>query len=140
MSTKPTLVDHFQSGKPWLLVVDDDLHMLESTKDILEEMDFTVHAAKSGEEALAQCNRNAYNALVVDFSLPDITGIQLAEKAKEVQPHIVTILMTGHSKLDQNLKGHETAIDEYLTKPVDPPHLMETLKNVLQKQRARLGV
>jgi signal transduction histidine kinase len=132
------LAARIESGKPWVLLVDDDVNILETAKDILEEANYAVQTASNGNSALKLIGEHNFNVVVVDFQLPDITGLELARKVREQNEHTLVILMTGHASLEMAVKAIQEAVYDYLIKPVDPAQLQRTLEKALDKQRLSL--
>ena len=126
---------HLEAGTPWVLLIDDDVNILDTAKDILEEAKYVVDTAKNGAEAIARLDAKHYNIVVVDFQLPDSTGLELARKVRERDENSLVILMTGHASLEMAVKAIQEAIYDYLIKPVDPAQLQRTLHKALEKQR-----
>ncbi|OGR89946.1 MAG: hypothetical protein A2992_01045 [Elusimicrobia bacterium RIFCSPLOWO2_01_FULL_59_12] len=138
MSQTNELYSRIESGAPWVLLVDDDVNILETAKDILEEARYAVDTAATGAAALKLLNEKQFNIVVVDFQLPDITGLELARKVREQNEHTCVILMTGHASLEMAVKAIQEAVYDYLIKPVDPAQLQRTLEKALEKQRLSL--
>ncbi len=115
-------------------LVDDDVNILETAKDILEEAHYEVSTASNGAQALELLGKKAFNVVVVDFQLPDATGLELARKVRERNDFTLVVLMTGHASLEMAVKAIQEAIYDYLIKPVDPAQLKRTLERALEKQ------
>ena len=126
------------SDKPSILLVDDDKNILDTARDILEDAGYGVETASRGEEAVAALDRRAYNIVVVDFQLPDTTGLELARKVRERHEFTLVILMTGHASLEMAVKAIQEAVYDYLIKPVDPAQLKRTIERALDQQRLKV--
>jgi len=135
MLTTPSLYERLEAGKPSLLLVDDDVNILDTVKDILEEAHYIVRTADTGAKALEALDQEAFNVVVVDFQLPDSTGLELARKVHERNENTLVILMTGHASLDMAVKAIQEAIYDYLIKPVDPAQLQRAIGKALEKQK-----
>ncbi len=138
MSTPNDLYARLQSGTPSILLVDDDPNILDTAKDILEEAHYTISTAATGAEAVLQLDQKEFNVVVVDFQLPDTTGLELARKVREKNAHTCVILMTGHASLEMAVKAIQEAVYDYLIKPVDPAQLKRTIEKAIEKQRLTL--
>lgn len=135
MSDTHDLYAHLEAGTPWVLLVDDDPNILDTAKDILEEARYVIYTAGNGAEAIAQLDQKHFNIVVVDFQLPDSTGLELARKVRERDEHTLVILMTGHASLEMAVKAIQEAVYDYLIKPVDPAQLQRAIEKALEKQR-----
>src|SRR5258706_896068 len=121
-------------SKETILLVDDDVNILDTAKDILEEADYEISTASTGAKALELLDKKAFNVVVVDFQLPDATGLELARKVRERNDFTLVVLMTGHASLEMAVKAIQEAVYDYLIKPVDPAQLKRTLERALEKQ------
>jgi len=126
------------AGTPSILLVDDDANILDTAKDILEEAQYVITTASNGAQAIQQLDQNEFNVVVVDFQLPDATGLELARKVRERNDHTCVILMTGHASLEMAVKAIQEAVYDYLIKPVDPSQLKRTIEKAIEKQRLTL--
>lgn len=126
------------SDKPSILLVDDDKNILDTVRDILDDAGYEVETASRGEEAIAALDRRAYDIVVVDFQLPDTTGLELARKVRERHEFSLVILMTGHASLEMAVKAIQEAVYDYLIKPVDPGQLKRTIERALDQQRLKV--
>src|ERR1700690_3451562 len=125
------LFSRLNENRPAVLLVDDALNILDTAKDILEDANYEVSTATNGQEAIALLESNVFNVVVVDFQLPDTTGLELARKVRERNDHTMVILMTGHASLEMAVKAIQEAVYDYLIKPVDPAQLQRTIERAL---------
>lgn len=132
------LFSRIQAGNPSVLLVDDDAAILDTAKDILEESGYEVSTAATGKAAFKALDEKEFNIVIVDFQLPDATGLELARKVRERNENTCVILMTGHASLEMAVKAIQEAIYDYLIKPVDPAQLKRTLERAIEKQRLSL--
>lgn len=87
-----------------VLVVDDETIILWGTASLLESLGYTVIRATSGCAALEVLHdRQEISALLTDFQMPRMTGIELAEAARQFRPDLPVVIATGHATL-QNSK------------------------------------
>ena len=138
MANTNDLYANIEAGKPLILLVDDDPNILDTVKDILEDSGYLIRTAINGAETLKLLDEVDFNVVVVDFQLPDSTGLELARKVREKNADTCVILMTGHASLEMAVKAIQEAIYDYLMKPVDPAHLTRTIEKALEKQRLSL--
>lgn len=123
--------------KASILLVDDDERILDSARDILEDAGYDIETASTGAAALERLDRRAFNLAVVDFQLPDSTGLELARQVRERNEFTLVILMTGHASLEMAVKAIQEAVYDYLIKPVDPAQLKRTIEKALDSQRLK---
>jgi PAS domain S-box-containing protein len=119
-----------------ILVVDDDPGMLETLGDVLAREGHRVHAANRGSVALTRLAQSPpVDVAIVDFKLPDISGLELLNRLKAGSPETEVILITGYASLATALEAINGQAAHYLVKPLDPGHLLKTVEQVLARQR-----
>jgi len=138
MTDSNELYARITAGNPSILLIDDDVNILDTAKDILEEASYVIATASNGAQAIQKLDQNEFNVVVVDFQLPDATGLELARKVRERSDHTCVILMTGHASLEMAVKAIQEAVYDYLIKPVDPAQLKRTIEKAIEKQRLTL--
>ncbi len=102
-----------------ILVVDDNPPMVKTLADILELKGYVVRAAHSGAKALEILQRERVDILLTDVIMPEMDGVTLYRRAREIHPHLFTVLMTAYSADEIIHKGIEEGIKTVLTKPID---------------------
>ena len=118
-----------------ILVVDDDPGMLETLEDVLAKDGHRVHAASLGSSALDRLAQSPpVDVAIVDFKLPDISGLELLTRLKVVSPETEVILITGYASLATALDAINGQAAAYLVKPLDPDHLLKTIEQALSRQ------
>jgi len=126
------------SDKAAILLVDDDINILDTARDILEDAGYNVTTVSDGAKAIAALEQTTFHLVIVDFQLPDATGLELARKVRERNDSTLVILMTGHASLEMAVKAIQEAVYDYLIKPVDPVQLKRTIEKALDQQRLKL--
>jgi len=113
-----------------ILIVDDDPNILDTATDILEDAGYNVSAAGTGATALEQLRATPADVALLDFNLPDATGVELAVQFKKIRPHLQILLMTGEEHVD--LGPAQEAIHSVLTKPVSPVKLINVIRQIVE--------
>ena len=80
-----------------LLVIDNDVDDLDSTKKFLERRDFLVETAQSGADGLAMVGRDShrYSAIIVDYDMPEMNGAEVTRKLKSINPDLYILIFSG---------------------------------------------
>ena len=120
--------------KPRILVVDDELIVRESLLHWFEEENYEVDTAESAEEALRKLKAGKFDVYLLDMKMPGMSGIELLEKIKEVDPDAIVILITAFASVQTAIKALKEGAYDYLTKPVDPDELNHILQNALKQK------
>ena len=106
-----------QSSIPHILVVDDELPMRESLREILELEGFQVSLAESGEVALEVLRQVPIDLMLLDLKMKGMDGLQTTEAAKQLAPDTVIIMLTAHGTLESAIGAMRYGAFDYLLKP-----------------------
>jgi signal transduction histidine kinase len=120
---------------PRILVTDDEQATLTTLSANLEEMGYRVATASNGREALGLIRKRGFNIVIADIKLPDISGLEILETAKELNPETAVIMITGHASLETAVDAINEGAYAYILKPVSMSELETTLNNALREQR-----
>lgn len=120
--------------KDLILVVDDDPAFLKLVTIILEEEGYDVVTAESGEEAIKATQDNYFSLVLVDRKLPDTDGVKLLESFEDTEPKIRKIIFTGFPTIDNVQEAIALGAHAYLTKPVDPKEIIETVRKQIEER------
>ena len=132
-----------QTGKPPILLVDDEPEMLFSLKALLRR-EFELHTAQSGREALEILRSREIHVVMTDQRMPEMTGVQLMRRIKDDYPDIIRIVFTGYADIRAVVEAINFAgLYRYITKPWDPDELVDLLREAAVRyeevaRRARL--
>lgn len=127
--------DRVQQKKK-ILVVDDEPNVLVTYKLILQQQGFEVVAAISSEEAKRALETTEFNLLLCDLSLEkQVSGFDVIELARVVQPNVTPVLLTGYASQEANETAEQKGIP-VLFKPIDIQQLLETISALTRKQDA----
>jgi PAS domain S-box-containing protein len=110
------------SGKPKVLIVDDQPRNLDVLEAMLGDTDCTLIRATSADEALLALVRHEFAALVLDIRMPGMSGIELAAliKQRKRSQHVPILFLTAHSvDEDDVLRGYSVGAVDYLSKPIN---------------------
>ncbi len=124
------------SQKKRILVVDDEPNVLVTYKLILQQQGFEVIAAISSEEAKRALESTQVDLLLCDLSLEkQVSGFDVIEIARKLQPNITPVLLTGYASQEANEAAEQKEIP-VLFKPIDIQQLLETISALTRKQDA----
>ncbi len=129
---KPSVL---KTGTERILLVDDEVAIANLLQQMLERLGYTAFKRTSSEDALEafKATPNAYDLVVTDMAMPNMTGDQLAVKLKAVRPDIPIVICTGFSeRIDEN-KAKTLGIKGFLMKPILMSELSETVRKALDK-------
>ena len=120
-------------GQYRVLIVDDHELVRRGLKDILRGTDFEVCGeAENGQEGLAQTVSLRPDLVLLDVSMPVLTGLQAAVKIRQVAPEIKILIVTMHDSPQMEIEARAAGADAYITK-------MAAAKSLLEAMRALVG-
>jgi CheY-like chemotaxis protein len=116
--------------RPRILAVDDNLLILLSTVDMIEDLGYEAIEANDGEQALEILRGDSViDALLTDFSMPRMSGMELAEAALALRPGLPILLASGYSEMPSGEKFEFPC----LSKPYQQSQLSEAINKLLRR-------
>jgi CheY-like chemotaxis protein len=112
-----------------VLVVEDNLDVAESLRDLVEAFGHEVHVARSGDAALAQARQRPPDVVLCDIGLPGMTGYEVARafRSDPLLRHARLVAVTGYAQVQDRHDAAEAGFDRHLGKPPDPSELERLL-------------
>lgn len=110
-----------------VLVVDDEKIIRVILKEFLESMGFSVSTARNGDEAISAIKEAKYNAVITDLSMSPTDGFSVCHAAKETDPAIKLIMITGQCRHSVESQAFAHGVDVFMEKPVDMEKLSQHL-------------
>jgi two-component system phosphate regulon response regulator PhoB len=126
--------------KASILLVEDDLNLLEMVRYNLEAEGFSVTVATDGEEALLCLKENLPDLVLLDWMLPNVSGIEICRQIRQKSDtmNLPVIMITARTEEDDRVSGLDTGADDYVTKPFSPRELIARIKAVLRRVRPEM--
>jgi len=115
-----------------ILVVDDEPSIVELIRVNLEDADYEVEVAMSGDEALDLFGKEAFDLVVLDLMLPGLDGFEVCRRIRK-ESSIPIIMLTAKAGEIDRVLGLELGADDYITKPFSPRELVARVKAVLRR-------
>src|SRR4051812_45929797 len=104
---------------PKLLLADDDNQLRQLVGDWLEHENYNVDLAADGPEAKEYLLSGDYDVLILDWSMPEPTGIDLCKWFRAKGGMTPIIMLTGKDEIEHKEVGFGAGVDDYLTKPFE---------------------
>ncbi|MGL4345677.1 MAG: response regulator transcription factor [Cellulosilyticaceae bacterium] len=114
-----------------ILIAEDELAMQKIIALYLQKEGYSVEVAKSGQEALEMLYEGRFDLVVLDWMMPEMSGITVCEEMKRLEIPTKILMLTARSETEDELLGLECGADEYLRKPFDPRVLIVRIKKLL---------
>lgn len=120
------------SGKR-LLIVDDDADMRLLLAEYFRRLGFEVQERESGQAALEPALTGSFDCLILDVSMPGMSGLELLKRVRDRGIHTAALFLTAHDALSDKVAGFEAGADDYLAKPFSPRELEYRVEALLRR-------
>ena len=121
-------------AQPRILVVDDDEVARDSAKVLLSRWGYQVNLADSGEKGLELIRQAPPDLLIVDLQMPGISGLEVLEEVRKLDPAIVCIMVTGFATLQSAVDAMKQGAYDFLAKPFSPDELKLAVGRGLERR------
>jgi CheY-like chemotaxis protein len=118
-----------------ILWVDDEIESFKSQKLFLENKGYDVHTLTNGYDAIEYVKENAVDVVLMDESMPGLTGLETLAQIKEVNSQIPIVLITKNETENLMDEAIGSEISDYLIKPVNPNQVWLSLKKIIDNRR-----
>jgi len=118
-----------------ILVVDDEPWVVQAIRSYLEEAHFEVVSAYDGVEALAQFQQRSPDLIILDWMLPTLDGLSVAQRVRQTS-NIPIIMLTARVDEEDRIEGLEGGADDYIVKPFSARELEARVRAVLRRSSA----
>ena len=122
-----------------ILIVDDEIGILESLSGILQDEGYSTITASNGNEAIKNFQDNDINLVLLDVQLPDINGVEVLRKIKEIEPDIPVIMISGKATIRIAVDSTKLGAYDFIEKPFSPEEKIDkmllTIKQAIERQQ-----
>jgi response regulator RpfG family c-di-GMP phosphodiesterase len=118
-----------------ILVVDDEAPACKLLALILGPPDFHCSTANNGEEALAALQRERFDAVISDLTMPGMGGMEILEQVRPRYPYMVFLVTTGVDDVEVGVNAMRRGADDYLIKPIYESAVLASLERALHQRR-----
>jgi two-component system, NtrC family, response regulator AtoC len=115
-----------------VLIVDDEKAMLMALRGLLSKEGYEIETAASGEEALPRIEQGRFHVVLTDLSMRGVTGMQLLERALQVDPDCAVIMITAHGSEKTAVEAMKRGAADYVPKPFDNDELRVVVRRVME--------
>lgn len=114
-----------------LLIVEDEDTLCESLQRVFTREGYAVDIAESAEAALELLRIKSYDLIITDIILPNISGIELVSKYREMKPDQKVIIMTAYASLETAVEAMRVGACDFIVKPVIHDEMKRVVKRAL---------
>jgi response regulator RpfG family c-di-GMP phosphodiesterase len=120
-----------------ILVVDDEANIRQIIIRVLEQRGYRVKEAANGAQALDLLREEPFDLVITDLRMPQMEGLELLERARELYPETDFIILTAHGTIESAVWAMQRGADDYLTKPFDVRDLELKVSQCFERRRRR---
>jgi DNA-binding response OmpR family regulator len=117
-----------------ILIADDEAPIRLTMDAMLRRRGYSVTTAESAEEALDLIHQHAFDLLLLDMKMPGLSGLDVAARARELQPEAAVIILTGHGSLETAIQGMRIGVFDYMLKTSSPQEVLARVTTALEQQ------
>ena len=126
-----------------LLVIEDDLKLARLLTRVLQEEGYVVDGCSKGEPGLRQASSGLYDLVVIDWMLPDLDGLSLCRRLRELGASLPILMLTSRAELSERVMALDSGVDDYVVKPFEIEELVARIRALLRRiaglGRTRVG-
>ena len=116
-----------------ILIVDDEVPIRRTLRDILEFEGYEVDEASDGLECVAKVQKEKYDVIITDIKMPKMDGIEALERLQILSPETPVIMVSGHGTIDTAVEAVKKGAFDFISKPPDLNRMLITVRNALDR-------
>ena len=118
-----------------IFIIEDEPSIIQLVKHNLEKNGFLVSSSLNGNDGLKELKKFQPDLLLLDWMLPDLSGIEICKNIRKDNSfkNLPVIMLTAKGEEEDKIKGLDSGVDDYLTKPFSFNELMARIKAVLRR-------
>lgn len=117
-----------------ILIIEDEKILADSLKTLLEGKGFEVEAVYDGETGKEYAELGIYDLLILDVMMPKMDGYEVARQVRSQRCYTPILMLTAKSEVEDRIKGLNSGVDYYLTKPFYTAELLACINALLRRQ------
>ncbi|HUX85344.1 MAG TPA: sigma-54 dependent transcriptional regulator [Chitinophagaceae bacterium] len=118
---------------PNILIIDDEKSIRKTLTEILSFEGYKVDEAADGAEGFKLLREKAFDVVLCDIKMPKMDGMEFMEKAREFNPDIPVVMVSGHGNIDTAVEAVKKGAFDYISKPPDLNRLLITIRNAMDR-------
>ena len=120
-----------------ILIIDDEPEIRRALTYVLEDEGYEVDSASTALEGLSYIEAKRFDIVITDLMLPDLDGMTIVSKAREIRPEIIIVMITGHGSEEKAVEAIRAGADDYIPKPIDGNELLMKLSKAVEMRRLK---
>ncbi|MCB0527033.1 MAG: sigma-54-dependent Fis family transcriptional regulator [Lewinellaceae bacterium] len=116
-----------------ILIVDDEMPIRRTLRDILEFEEYEVDEATDGLECVSKVQKEKFDVIIMDIKMPKMDGIEALERLQILAPEVPVIMVSGHGTIDTAVEAVKKGAFDFISKPPDLNRMLITVRNALER-------
>ncbi len=116
-----------------ILVVDDEPRIVELCKRVLNTAGFETKGVLDGKEAIELAKEETFDLILVDINMPGISGLDVVEYIRKIDPEIAAVIITGHGNINTAIDSLKSGAQGFVMKPFSLNELVTSVEEAIQK-------
>ena len=121
-----------------ILIVEDEVRLAETLRDLLELEHYTADISHDGESGLDNALSDIYDLVILDVMLPKKDGFSVLRELRQAGKTMPVLMLSARSELSDRVEGLDCGADYYLTKPFEPEELLACVRTLLRRSGGQL--
>lgn len=120
-----------------ILIIDDEKSQRDILSGYLKKKGFTVFTAESGNDGIKIVNENIVDIILSDYKMPEMTGIEVLEKVRKLNPEISFVIITAYGTIENAVAAMQIGAYDYISKPVDLDELDLLIDRIIEHKNLK---
>ncbi len=116
-----------------ILIVEDEQDMLAGLRNILSSRGYNVETAGDGRSGLEKVEKSTFDVVITDLKMPDVNGIEVLRKVKEIHSDTIVIVITGYGTVENAVEAMKLGAYDYIAKPFDAEHIRMVVRKAIRQ-------
>ncbi len=130
-------IKHEPVYRPHVLLVEDEYSVARELEMVMQEEGYEVDLADTGQGALAKFQAKDFDLMVADLRLPDIDGMEVIRRVREIRPETKVVIITGYPSVSSAVQAVKIGVSDYLRKPFTDDEFKTAVETALQQLEKR---
>jgi len=115
-------------------IADDEVKICELLESVLADEGYQVDTYSYSLECLSAIKSGRYDVLITDLKMPVMNGLDLASRARKIDPELVVLVITGYASVESAVTALRSGFDDYIMKPLDIDNLKSVVEQALERK------
>lgn len=122
------------SQKSTVLIVDDEKNIRTTLAHAMESIGLKVETAATADQAMEKLNASTFDLVFLDLWLPEVDGLELLRKAREMRPETRVVVVTAHGTVETAVRAMKLGALDFVQKPFSPEEIRDVVRAALQAE------